>query len=567
MKRLALLFISLMFIECEKKIYEAPEIIYPENNKILTEEKITLYWHKIPGASYYSVVVMKDSSIIINRTFIKDTSFSFLIKKGGNFKCRVGVTYTDKESLWSEWVNFTHYEVPEVIYPQNNQTLIESRITFCWHKVKEAIYYSIVVMKEDSIIINRTSIKDTSFSFTPEEEGNFKWKVGATYPDKKTAWSDWAEFIYKEIHIPSPILIEPENHSTLKDLTVKFVWSKVNVKNVYYTFHLYEKDDEMKLIYSTHLKDTTLTYSFPFEGEFIWKVGIFLEGKSDTTWSDSYTFSIIYEEDENLLVPVNYLPLIEINFCWRNANASSHTLQIASDSSFHHIIEEFTTSDTQYLYHPYELSTGTYYWHVIYNFPDGTRKLGVIRKFYVKPYKDDYLLMYPDSMNIYTSARWWSVYYLDPNEGESDESFEEWFDTIYLVKLKFNGESWVARYNDERSISYSPGFKKVYLWGREFTNPPHDTAFDEWRRYHYKIYYSGDTLILESSFYDEDEWYWWYKSWEKISKYVKNKCLINHFYYYDYAEGWQTEGVTTHYETEKDTMYLRETRPRGGLLW
>ncbi len=475
MKRLALLFISLMFVKCEKETYEVPEIIYPKNNKLLTEEKITLYWHKIEGATYYSVIVIKDDSIVINRTSIKDTSFSFLTKEGGNFK----------------------------------------------------------------------------------------WKVGVTYPDKKTLWSDWVKFICNiKYSISSPLLIEPENYSTLKDLTVKFVWSKVNVKNVYYTFHLYEKNNEMKLMYSRYTKDTTLSYTFASNGEFIWKVGVFLEGKSDTIWSDSYAFSIIYEEDDNLLVPVNYLPLIEITFCWKDVGASSHTLQIASDSSFHHIIEEFTTQDTHYLYHPYELSTGTYYWHVIYNFPDGTKKVDVNEKFYVKPYTGDYLLMPPDSMNIYTSARWYcEEYCFDPTEGESEEFFKEWIDTLYLVKLEFDGERWIAVYNDENQIPYSPNFKKVYLWEREFTNPPHDTAFDEWGIYQYKIYYSGDTLILESSFYNEDEWYWWYESWEKISKYVKNKYLTNYFYYYDYTEGTQS-GYTTYYEIKRDTMYIKETRPR-----
>lgn len=263
----------------------------PPNNAIYFNNTPFFDWSDEVGAIAYCL--QADDAIDFSSPFI-DTVTS-------NSECQIDYSITSSESCyvywrvrvedplgdWCEPYSFIVINKPTVlIYPTPDAMIQDRTPTFLWHALTGASLYQLTVMPSGST----TPIIDTVISgttFTPEimlPLNDYGWNIRAK--DNYDYWGvpteTWA-FTIIEIPPAIPILLAPENTSSVVTMPQTLVWSRSENAVLYH------------LVVGTlniDITDTTYTAEFP-RGVTNWKVRAQNEYGVWSGFSSEWTFSVL----------------------------------------------------------------------------------------------------------------------------------------------------------------------------------------------------------------------------------------------------------------------------------
>ncbi|MFN3781264.1 MAG: hypothetical protein ACK4SO_03710, partial [Candidatus Kapaibacteriota bacterium] len=195
--------------------------------------------------------------------------------------------------------NITELKIPEVqapvlTYPPNGAKNVEKIVSFAWEESKGAVFYHIVVAKDESfslnsIVVDKNEITTTylpSVSLQPNRK--YYWKVAAIDYLSQEKWSE--VFSFETIFEPvKPTLYFPFNNFETNSLPIQFLWSDLGfVEN--YQLQISNSIDFLNLVADITTMDTSYTVSQGIENNrtYFWRV---IAKYNDTTIVVSDTFS------------------------------------------------------------------------------------------------------------------------------------------------------------------------------------------------------------------------------------------------------------------------------------
>ncbi len=276
----------------------------------------------------------------------------------------------NNSSFWSNTLEFrTATAIPVLVSPANNQSGVELSATFNWIEKNHATYRFQLSIEEDfSNALIDTLLDTNSININLEiNNGLYYWRVANIVNDCRSDWSDKWSFVTK---LPAPVIISPENNSTLEFSAVMFTWDKVSGAT------LYELQYSLDSTFETSNYITKIPFNYYYDNYLLadtlyyWRV----KSTSDITeseWTLTYSFrSGIHKPTKPTLVsPKNTVNKISANtqFVWNKIdNIDTYILQYSTTENFTetttttiaNILDTLYTSET-----PLENFT-RYYWRV-----------------------------------------------------------------------------------------------------------------------------------------------------------------------------------------------------------
>ncbi|HPI21514.1 MAG TPA: hypothetical protein PKY56_14210, partial [Candidatus Kapabacteria bacterium] len=147
-------------------------------------------------------------------------------------------------------------------------------------------------------------------------------------------------------------LLAPSNNSIISEANINFVWNPVYAADLY-VFEVSDISDFSNVILSNEsISDTSysiLRTDLPEIGMYYWRIKAKATAPLESDWSEVWSFTTIDEENP-LTAPVLVTPLnnavnlqLPVQFVWNIVqNATTYTLQIATDADFENIIVDDT---------------------------------------------------------------------------------------------------------------------------------------------------------------------------------------------------------------------------------
>ncbi len=182
-----------------------PLLVFPEDSTTVSVNDVRLLWNVMPYADEYEIHVSKDSvfsglvldSIILSnsidlRNLDIDTKYFWRIR-GKNI-----VGFSDWSEEWDFTTKVPAPEMPELIYPQNNEVSVSLDSNFKWKSSYFTDSYSLLIAL-DSIfsldVLEINNITDTSYVILNLDHGTeYYWRVKAINTSGESEWSTTRKF-------------------------------------------------------------------------------------------------------------------------------------------------------------------------------------------------------------------------------------------------------------------------------------------------------------------------------------------------------------------------------------
>ena len=220
-----------------------PRLLSPPDNAIDQNWSLTLTWQPSDGAGFYRVQMSRQrdfSSIIISEE-TKGLNFELSdLIAGKSYYWRVNASNLYGTSDWSEvWQFSTRTQYinrellpPQLVFPENGATDVDTSITFLWNKSKLAANYELQVSlteRFDELAVNQSIAGETNLPVHElAQDSKYYWRVRASNNEQTSNWSEVWEFTTRVVidSIPPlpPQLVAPPNGAVNVDTSVTLVW-------------------------------------------------------------------------------------------------------------------------------------------------------------------------------------------------------------------------------------------------------------------------------------------------------------------------------------------------------
>jgi len=357
---------------------DQPQLLYPINNSYVTKYDIAFIWYSVENASDYQIQVATNSTFtsLLYNVNISDTSITIPeMSQHPIIYWRIRATAGNHQSPWSEIWSFHIIEplqTPQLISPQNLATDVNPEFYFSWHRVDEAINYTLQVSSDiefNNIIIDEERIVDTSlFCHSLNLDQNYFWRVKSMNQNSESPWSEiWSFKLISQLDQPQ--LLYPIDYAIDVNPELTFVWNKINFANNYQLQVSQVPTFESPAIDRSDIIDSTyFSNILESASQYFWRVKAIRFGSIGSAWSDVFNFSTksAFVSSPILSEPSNNSSNVNINptFKWYPVeNYQSYHFQISRDSSFNTVQIDSMVNDTQITIN--NLREGEkYYWHV-----------------------------------------------------------------------------------------------------------------------------------------------------------------------------------------------------------
>jgi hypothetical protein len=261
-----------------------------------------------------------------------------------------------------------------LLAPADTTKVSTLNITFWWEETEGALGYRLQVVtpsfdRVENLVLD-TFVNQTTFaySFFP---GNFQWRLRAENGSSSTPYAVRSFTIDSALDLRNQIVIlkSPANNFLSNKTNHKFQWNKIVIADEY-RFEILDSDNTILEIKPSLTTDTT-SYTFPSDGEYVWRV----QASNDKGESTVYSSRNITVDQTPpglpiLISPKNDSILNNRSFTlnWQRAgqagvvvNQVSDSLYIYTDNTMTTVVRSVLTEQTSY---SDSLDFGDYYWRV-----------------------------------------------------------------------------------------------------------------------------------------------------------------------------------------------------------
>jgi len=327
-----------------------PVLVSPVNSTPNTPLALQLKWNNSTNASSYHVQVSNDSNFVnivldfpgVTDTLKDLTGLSYLT----TYYWRVKAKGIVEESSWSQQYSFTSIvEAPEKtasVLPVNNAVNLPIQQTFSWLASARAQHYHLQVASDDaftSLVINDSTLADTTYSKTLAHNKKYFWKVKAVNAGGSGAWSDTWNFTTIIAAPDSVNNFYPSANAVNVPALFNFRWNKSNRAETYHFQLSQDSLFENTVTDDSTLADTLISSGMlTFDTKYFWRVKAKNIGGT-TDWSGvmSFTTIIAAPDAPYLSQPANDSTGLPVNlkFSWfKLNNAEKYHLQVSESKAF-----------------------------------------------------------------------------------------------------------------------------------------------------------------------------------------------------------------------------------------
>ncbi len=294
-------------------VADSPDLLYPENNSSIEENKVIFRWQAIsPAVALYEFNVSEDTNFVENvRSYTYQTNQSTFVVLDTSkvYFWRVRGINLGVNGQWSDTYKFKtgnmSYGAPKLITPATNATNIGILPTFVWSKSPAGIYALQIskILDFSTIEYEVSNLIDTVFTISEPLSANteYFWRVRAySSLESPIVWSNPSAFsTFNSVPEP-PVLYYPLNMVINVSKTPTLEWNSVANTNSYEVWlsdhqefignstKIYEVESKPNSSkQSLHISDTLKNTWYYF-----WKVrGI--NDYGDGQWSETWGFVTI----------------------------------------------------------------------------------------------------------------------------------------------------------------------------------------------------------------------------------------------------------------------------------
>jgi hypothetical protein len=278
----------------------------PANNAVCQALILTCSWNSTTGAATYQIQVDDDNSFtspVVDESGITLTSYLVSgLNEGSIYYWRVkAINNCEGEGSWSSiWDFTTSAEIPgnvTLISPADNSGCLGTEVTCEWTPgVNTAASHLQIDNDPDfsSPVYDQDDLAGTSAIVSGLSEGSYYyWHVqGINACGAVGNWSpDWS-FSTSGVSLETPILVGPENGSTLETSPVVLIWEPVASASEY-TLQIDEQNDfGSPVVNQSGLSTTTFSISGLDNSDYYWKVKASnTDCTSESDWSEIWQFT------------------------------------------------------------------------------------------------------------------------------------------------------------------------------------------------------------------------------------------------------------------------------------
>ncbi len=355
----------------------------PSSNGYVTSTKVTFWWDEVPGADKYLIQVVSPDFIHTQNLIVNEslTAQSLSVElPAGAYQWRVKALnsiYTT--AFFSD--SFTIYQsnissqLVSLTTPTDGSSLNSISTKFQWEPIN-GTNYQFVLKKgtwETGTEIQHKNVSIPSIEFTLTE-GDYSWGVKAI-DNINGSETNFSVRTFSVDRIPplSPVLLSPDNNSTVATGQVSFQWkpSDQTDKDLSYTIDVYRQNGTMKeLVVHQVLSATQYNFDYTDNGVYFWQVKATDKAGNGSEFCMLNTVNLSDNILTNKVVTLN-APFdglestnTEVTFWWNTVpGAESYEFQLVKPdfSQIEVLVKDTVIANNQITI---QLQKGSYQWRV-----------------------------------------------------------------------------------------------------------------------------------------------------------------------------------------------------------
>ncbi|MEN8191776.1 MAG: T9SS type A sorting domain-containing protein [Bacteroidota bacterium] len=333
-----------------------PQVVLrtPVNDSTIIGSSVMFKWESVSGRDYYQLQLATDENFtnivkFLDTLHINEIEVNELLS-GQVYYWRARASINDDFGKYSTtnkfFIAYANSTKPVLSSPTNNQTNVNTTVTFSWENVDIADYYQIEVAEDenfDDIFYINEYVQNTSQTvYDFEKNKRYYWRVRFKHSTGNSVYSNIFSF-ETTVGVPTiPTLVTPLNNSVDLEKKLRFTWKNEGVAD-YYKIEIFVDRGIKELFFSQDsVKETQITVSDFEEGElYYWRVRS-TNKNGNSSYTNLFEFNTRMGDPSILTLsePMNNSIGLEntIRFKWNPIDSAIfYNIEIAYDSDFKNI--------------------------------------------------------------------------------------------------------------------------------------------------------------------------------------------------------------------------------------
>jgi hypothetical protein len=292
-------FYSCVIIEEENIEYSRVIALAPADSATVTNQTVTFWWSEIEGATQYEMQVVSptfsNTLQLWVDTVVTDDKFTFTFSPG-TYQWRIKAANGAYETRYTIY-NFTIDSTSDLsnqtvllVYPEENDTTNQTRITFQWSPLLNATDYRFELSEPDfngTILLDVNLFTDT-ITYTLDE-GSYSWRVRGQSVSSNTVYAT-RSFTIDTTSPSAPVLNAPDDNAMVSD-TVNLQWTRSN-DAVADSVFVYPDSTYSVIIVNSKTSQSTYSFTGTIGNSYFWRVKSIDGAGNDSPFSIGRKFTI-----------------------------------------------------------------------------------------------------------------------------------------------------------------------------------------------------------------------------------------------------------------------------------
>ena len=377
-------------------ILDQPQLIDPPNNSgSINNIGPVVKWHKLKGASVYTVQVSTDPSFGTT-VFSKDIATDTVAKLGNlqlytRYYWRVAGKSSKAQGPWSDvWSFYTKLKPVTLKSPAYGSIGQPNQVLLQWNLTEGANKYEVQIAKDSlfsqMVFEGLSDQNDRHLSKILENFTTYWWRIKALDDNGESDWSvAWA---FTTV-ISAPELVSPYDASKNEKINNTLEWKDYNAASSYHLQVALNSSFTELVVNDSNV--TTNKYDInilTYFTKYYWRVRLYANN-SPGLWSTVWSFTtgigqvkIVSPDDKGTNLPV------DMTFIWDDVKgADYYQFQLSKTSNFMSLVKDLEVTETKADITALETKT-TYYFKIRAKYIDGDGEWSETRSFTTKDPSD-----------------------------------------------------------------------------------------------------------------------------------------------------------------------------------